>query len=466
MSINTPFPSIYDGWTREQLISRLHDLEHPTSSTPNPTTSTTQHQKTKPSKRPPKQYDFTKTSCRPIALKLAYLGHEYHGFAGSENDTVTTIETHLFHALTTVKLIPDRSACGYSRCGRTDKGVSAFDQVVGLFVRSVYPAGIIDNVVKGGTYRWEDVAKVSYRASKDEEAEENVATDSSIAPPSNPPIENIHELDYPLLLNKLLPPTIRILAWSPVLPTFSARYNCLARAYRYYFTPSPNLDIAAMKTACQDFLGVHDYTNFCKVDPSRHVSHIRYIDHVGIYSVDEIDALASAKNSSSNSDTKPLIFYVKGRAFLWHQVRCMMAILFLIGSHLEPTSIISTLLSTPSESEGRPTYDLAPEHPLVLAECEFPKDMFAWRFSRVSRDVNVGIVKEVWREVVIKGAMVEYLVQCAESCGGGVEEEEVEGGRDVAVASNSRRREYTPVLLLARAASQQSRLAKLDTKAA
>ena len=39
--------------------------------------------------------------------------------------------------------------CNYSRCGRTDKGVSAFSQIIALKVRSkARKAGFVDKVTK------------------------------------------------------------------------------------------------------------------------------------------------------------------------------------------------------------------------------------------------------------------------------------------------------------------------------
>lgn len=80
-------------------------------------------------------FDFTRYQKRHIALKMAYLGWNYHGFASQES-TENTIEGHFFAALTKACLIENRADCNYSRCGRTDKGVSAFAQVVSLDVRS------------------------------------------------------------------------------------------------------------------------------------------------------------------------------------------------------------------------------------------------------------------------------------------------------------------------------------------
>jgi len=46
----------------------------------------------------------------------------------------------------------------------------------------------------------------------------------------------------------------------------------------------------------------------------------------------------------SNDPTKQLYeFIIKGKAFLWHQVRLMVAILFLIGKGLEEPEVFSIL---------------------------------------------------------------------------------------------------------------------------
>lgn len=68
---------------------------------------------------------------RHVALRLAYLGWAYQGFAVQEN-TDNTVEARLFEALQKTRLIHDRESSNYHRCGRTDKGVSAFSQVGSL----------------------------------------------------------------------------------------------------------------------------------------------------------------------------------------------------------------------------------------------------------------------------------------------------------------------------------------------
>ena len=42
------------------------------------------------------------------------------------------------------------------------------------------------------------------------------------------------EIDYCKILNAILPREIRVLAWAPVKPDFSARFDCKQRVYRYF----------------------------------------------------------------------------------------------------------------------------------------------------------------------------------------------------------------------------------------
>lgn len=52
-----------------------------------------------------------------------------------------SVETAVFAALKKVNLIDDITKCKYQRCGRTDAGVSAFNQVISLYLRSNLRSG-------------------------------------------------------------------------------------------------------------------------------------------------------------------------------------------------------------------------------------------------------------------------------------------------------------------------------------
>ena len=42
------------------------------------------------------------------------------------------------------------------------------------------------------------------------------------------------------------------------------RYHCKARVYKYYFAEN-NMNIELMKDGCKNYIGKHDFRNFCKV---------------------------------------------------------------------------------------------------------------------------------------------------------------------------------------------------------
>lgn len=121
---------------REQLLRRVRDLEEEVKQlqeklsegkegTAVKDTPSTSRKSKKQQQRP---FDFSAHGRRHVALRIAYLGWGYQGFASQEN-TSNTIEEKLFEALKKTRLVDDRQTSNYHRCGRTDKGVSAFGQV-------------------------------------------------------------------------------------------------------------------------------------------------------------------------------------------------------------------------------------------------------------------------------------------------------------------------------------------------
>lgn len=154
---------------------------------------------------------------RRVALKVAYLGWSYAGNTtqftqgASEADLQAdnTVEARLLEALLRVRLIASVAECGLSRCGRTDRGVSAWANVVSLVVRS--------GLSGSGA---------------------SACSDAGLLPPADPPLaprDCAVEIDYCRVLNKVLPDDVRVVAWSPVADDFDARFNARARTYRYYF---------------------------------------------------------------------------------------------------------------------------------------------------------------------------------------------------------------------------------------
>ncbi|XP_026474937.1 tRNA pseudouridine(38/39) synthase-like [Ctenocephalides felis] len=264
-----------------------------------------------------KGYDFANSYSRHILLKFYYLGWDYNGYA-SQEDSTKTIEYHLFKALTRACLIESRQTCNYHRCGRTDKGVSAFSQVISLDIRS----------------------RLSPEEQMNEESRDK-------------------ELNYCHILNRLLPSEIRCVAWAAVKDSdYSARFNCKMRTYHYYF-PRGKLNINVMQDACKLLIGSHDFRNLCKMDVANGV-----IDFMRTVKDAEIICVSKQfKDTESGYDM--FAFKITSKAFLWHQIRCIMAILLLIGNGCEEPSIITELFDV--EKNGcKPQYSLASDVPLNL----------------------------------------------------------------------------------------------------
>ena len=430
----------YNTWTQEQLIARIQELEqevgsnaittninnpesNPSKSTslPKPTLdagpkSTPFHKAPKP---PPKAFDASKYSTRLIALKFAYLGQKYNGFEHHKNNStpLPTIEEELWKALVKTRLINpvptkgdntdynrvdrktfatwDREGadvnwdgCEYSKCGRTDRGVSAFGQVIGVRVRSNKP-----------------MHKFPISPSPEGQEPESQETEQSDTDSEPKPFNDLtSELPYIQLLNRVLPPQIRIYAWCPnPPPDFNARFSCKERRYKYFFTnpcfaPVPGssglyntatqaesmregwLDIAAMKAGCAELIGLHDFRNFCKIDASKQLTNFkRRIFHADIEEISPLSVPSVlshvALSSPTNASEQPKVyaFTLHGSAFLWHQVRSIIAILFLIGQRLESPSLIPQLLDIEA-NPTRPKYEMASDAPLVLWDCIFPNE--------------------------------------------------------------------------------------------
>ncbi|NWH70636.1 PUS3 synthase, partial [Piaya cayana] len=321
----------------------------------------------KAKKRQQRPFNFAAYGRRHVALKIAYLGWGYQGFASQEN-TDNTIEEKLFEALKKTRLVDNRQTSNYHRCGRTDKGVSAFGQVISLDLRS--------NLSEWKKLNGHEVASESKGEGE--------------------------ELRYTHILNRVLPADIRVLAWAPVEPDFSARFSCLKRTYRYFF-PCADLDVALMHTAAQRYVGTHDFRNLCKMDVAN-----------GVVNFQRTILTASVTWAEAGRETGPqdpfrlCQFEVTGQAFLYHQVRCMMAILFLIGQRMESPEIISELLDV-EKNPRKPQYSMAVEFPLVLHDCEF--ENIQWLYDREVHEFNVTHLQRLWANHAVKTQVLRSMLR-------------------------------------------------------
>ena len=106
------------------------------------------------------------------------------------------------------------------------------------------------------------------------------------------------------------------------------------------------------------------------------------------------------------------VFDLQGTAFLWHQVRCMFAILYLIGQKREDPAVIDALLNINEEEKekGRPNYDYAPEANLVLFDCSFSEDSFEWVASNEEKQKINQVLYDQYLEYSLKAEHVRMLL--------------------------------------------------------
>lgn len=236
---------------------------------------------------------------------------------------------------------------------------------------------------------------------------------------SDMPFDDTLEIDYVSSLNGRLPHSIRVMGWAPVDFNFCARHSAHARQYRYVFGPVGTLNIEAMARACNYLIGFHDFRNLCKPVVANVQTFVRVIyecrldldgepyhpDAASNTSSEEQSVEPSAKsalinpclaslrkrlaalsdNEASASAThdpptrftppenirkKTLSLFVKGNAFLYHQIRCIVSILIHIGANLEPPELILRLFDT-RRYPGKLVYNYSPGETLIFSGASY-----------------------------------------------------------------------------------------------
>ncbi|GAA5841117.1 hypothetical protein JCM11251_008022 [Rhodosporidiobolus azoricus] len=364
---------------------------------------------------------------RHIALLFSYEGWAHSGLAYQPKGVYTplpTVEGCLLDALEKARLIEPHEesegfGCGFERCGRTDAGVSSSAQVVNLWVRSDLEDPMklkgreVDPESDEGRRHARSRSPSRSRSSSISSAASgsDLPTSLSDSDRQRKPASDV-EIPYITLLNRHLPPSIRVHAWSPVSATFSSRYSCIWRHYKYFFSSSPispfllsqfdfgaaystaglpdhaknwharlagvdwsglKLDLDLMRNAVARLVGEHDFRNFCKVDPPKQLqTHVRTVNSASIDPVEGegddmwvlnlrggafvrpfpfLDILRSCLISSFRSPSASLSSLEQHALQLYNQVRHIVAILFLVGARLEPPTIVDTLLWTSQRTQ-------------------------------------------------------------------------------------------------------------------
>ncbi|KAK9460236.1 pseudouridine synthase [Lipomyces oligophaga] len=386
--------SSYRLWSKRDLISRIIELEKITNTTVDDSSLTPAPTKAVKKER---EFEFSSYPTRLIAIRFSYMGWNYQGLTVQLAETdLPTVEGMILRALARCRLISsadDLEGCHISRCGRTDRGVSALAQVVSIRVRS--------------------------RLTPEEQVDE--ANDDKEHP-------------YMIILNNSLPPDIRVHGICLHPPEgFDARHSCRGRHYKYFFAARPSqIDISAMTKGAEMLVGEHDFRNFCKIDGSKQITnYMRRIlstqftdlgEAIGPVSIGGLDHNVGGKADPGANIEVPhmYVFDLRGTAFLWHQVRCIMGVLFLVGDGHEKPQVIQDLLDV-KRFPSRPVYDMASDFPLVLYNCEYEANVkwktlvdFKASENGTARSVTRSGVYALWYDGLIKTHMLRTMRETVE----------------------------------------------------
>ena len=145
------------------------------------------------------------------------------------------------------------------------------------------------------------------------------------------------------------------------------------------------------------------------------------------------------------------VLKISGKAFLWHQIRCIVAVLFRIGAGKEEPAVVRKLLDIQTHPR-RPQYSMASELPLNLFSVEFDaEDNIVWNYDLAAVTVLIRQIQTLWSEHSVKSIMLRTVLCEIESihslCTG------TDNGSSVPVfqaeslvSTNYRRKDYVPLL--------------------
>ena len=185
--------------------------------------------------------------------------------------------------------------------------------------------------------------------------------------------------EFQRAFNALLPPSIRVVDAEEAGPDFHARWNAVAKTYRYrifrgrvvppflwrYVQHDPfPMDFEAMAEAARAFEGEHDFTSFAASTGSEEDDRERTMTRV-IYR-SEMIRVAVAESLDSAEEW---VYKVRGKSFLRYMVRKIAGTLVDVGRGKLCPDDIPKLFDLRDRSKSGPTM---PPQGLCLAHVEYP----------------------------------------------------------------------------------------------
>ncbi len=239
-----------------------------------------------------------------MRMNVAYDGSGFYGFA--ENEGVPTVAGSLSEALTSVLGHRVKLVCA----GRTDRGVHARGQVVSF------------------------------------DADPQRCDPARLAKS----------------LNRMCRPGVSVSDVRVASPDFDARRSCVGRVYRYRVLNAPvsdplrertswhvrqPLDLGAMREAARCLVGEHDFSSFCRRNPSR----------------PEQLMLRLVRRAVWWREADTAVFEIEARAFCHQMVRSLVALLVAVGGGQRQVADVSAVMAARDRSACPSP---APPHGLML----------------------------------------------------------------------------------------------------
>jgi tRNA pseudouridine38/39 synthase len=230
---------------------------------------------------------------------------------------------------------------------------------------------------------------------------------------------------------------------------------------------STRLDLQAMREAAAHLVGSHDFRNFCRADLPTVTNFRRTIKSLTVDRIGEGDggggrACGGGALLTSLPGAPPvpplrlplglippgqdgLVITLTGAAFLWHQVRCIVSVLGMVGRGLEAPGVVKAMLDTGPKGKfpAKPQYVMAPERPLLFCGAGFCGGDLAWRRSRQdagSTGTALAGVRELLREQVAGTLMLAAVVAQLEA-----EERDEDGDGETRPPAPKRRARHRPL---------------------
>jgi len=259
---------------------------------------------------------------RTLKITLSYDGADFVGWQRQANGR--SVQAELEEALSQI----DKRDVPVVGAGRTDSGVHALGQVASALIESAIPVASLRQA-----------------------------------------------------LNTSLPADVRIVSIEETPGFFNARHHARSKTYRYrifngdtispfdrryaWHVPYP-LDLSAMQTAGQEFIGRHDFAAF-QASGSRVLTTGRTIT-ASDWVDDAFAEGGGAPGEILHLCGRVLVYQIAGTGFLRHMVRTIVGTLVEVGAGRRAAGSMGLLLASKDRALAGPT---APPHGLYLVQVDY-----------------------------------------------------------------------------------------------